>query len=90
MSAFGWGVAGIAVFGVYANVFSDDTSLREETARLAGEHAGCGELCRFTKTEIHRSVLEYRADYEVEGMGTTRVICRRSAISVGAEECRVQ
>lgn len=88
-SLLGWGLSGLVVFGVYSNVLSDDTALRAQTEQLARQHAACGDHCRLTQTEIHRSLFEYRVDYEIEGTPATRVTCRRTGIVVGPEECRV-
>jgi hypothetical protein len=90
VSALGWGLTGLVGFAVYANVLSDDTALRARTAQLVRQHAGCSDGCRITQTEIHRSVLEYRADYEIEGVGTIRVTCGRKGVAIGEQECRVR
>jgi len=35
-------------------------------------------------------LLEYRADYAMEGLAAIHVKCRRTAFAVGEQECRDQ
>ncbi|AKV01003.1 hypothetical protein AKJ09_07666 [Labilithrix luteola] len=86
-SALGWMLGGLCAFAVYANVLSDDTALRARAETVARQQAGCNDKCRMTRAEIQRSVLEYRADYEMEGSSAVQVRCRRQAIVVGDYAC---
>lgn len=86
-SALVWAFCGLAAVGVYTNVLGDDSAVRQETERLARQHAGCGEQCRVTRMEGRRSVLDYRASYDIDGVGTQQIVCRRSALILGEYLC---
>ncbi|MBX3197002.1 MAG: hypothetical protein KF894_02495 [Labilithrix sp.] len=85
--ALAWALAGTIAIAVYTNVIVDDSDLRIRTEALARETARCGDGCRITSTQIRRTVLEYRADFELDSSGSVRVVCRRDAIAFGPQRC---
>ncbi len=87
VGALAWVLAGGIAIAVYANVIVDDSDLRLRTEALARETARCGDGCHITSTQIRRTVLEYRADFELDGSESVRVICRRDAIAFGPHRC---
>lgn len=90
VSALGWMLCGLVGLGVYTNLLADDSALRARTEALARQHAGCGDACTVLGMESRRTVFEFRADYELERVGTIQVVCRRAAIVAGAHVCRTR
>lgn len=88
--ALAWVLASLIAIGVYTNVIVDDSDLRHRAESIARETARCGDACRITSTQVRRTVLEYRADFELDGSGSVRVVCRRGAIVVGEPSCAAQ
>ena len=86
-SALVWAFCGVAAVAVYTNVLEDDSAVRQKTELLARQRAGCGDQCRVTRMEGRRSVLDYRASYDIDGVGTQQIVCRRSAIVFGEHVC---
>jgi hypothetical protein len=82
-----WIFCALAAVAVYTNVLADDSALRQKTELLARQHAGCGDRCHVARMEGRRSVLDYRASYEIDGVGTLQVTCRRSALVLGEHVC---
>jgi hypothetical protein len=89
-SVFGWTLCGVAALAIYTNVMADDSVVRVRADMLARQHAGCGDQCHVARMQGRRSVLEYRADYDIDGIGSVEVVCRRSAIVVGEHQCITQ
>jgi hypothetical protein len=87
ISALAWVLFCSAGLAVYTNVIADDSALRERTESLARQHAGCGQECRITRMVGSRSVVAFQTDYDIEGIGTVHVVCRRAAIVAGEHEC---
>ncbi len=83
----GWLFCAIVAAGIYMNVIADPSAVRERAGSMARQRAGCGEQCRVLEMHERRSVLDYRADYEIAGKGSVQVVCRRAAIVVGAHDC---
>ncbi len=90
VSALSWVVCGLAALAVYTNVMADDSALQERTNALARRHAGCDDRCRVTRMSGQRSVLEYRTEIEIDGVGTIHIVCRRRAIVAGEHDCSVR
>jgi hypothetical protein len=82
-----WVLACFAAVAVYRNVMANDTALRTQAESLARAHAGCGEHCRISSLQSRRSVIEYRADYAIDGRGEVHVVCRRPGIIFGEQRC---
>ena len=87
VSALGWLLCSLVGVGIYMNVITDPSAVRERAANVARSHAGCGEGCRVLEMQERRNILGYRADYEIAGVGSVRVSCWRTAIVVGDHEC---
>jgi hypothetical protein len=85
-----WVFCGLIAMAVYMNVIVDDGALRARTDSMARQHAGCGDQCHVTRMQGRRTVLDYRADYDIEGVGNVEVVCRRSAIVLGDHVCRAR
>ncbi|MDF2692234.1 MAG: hypothetical protein K0S65_617 [Labilithrix sp.] len=86
-SALVWAFCGLAAVAVYTNVLADDSAVRQKTELLARQHAGCGDQCHVARMEGRRSVLDYRASYEIDGVGTQQIVCRRSVLVLGEHIC---
>jgi len=86
----GWVFCAIVGTGIYTNVIADPSVVRERARGVAAQSAGCGQQCRVLEMHERRSVIDYRADYELAGKGAVRVVCRRAAIVVGGHECWTQ
>jgi hypothetical protein len=85
-----WMFTGLAAVAVYRNATADDSALRSRAELLARQHAGCRDQCRVARMEARRSVLEFRADYDIDGVGAVQVVCRRAALVAGEYDCSVR
>jgi hypothetical protein len=86
-SVLAWMICVVVALGVYTNVLADDTALRTRADVLARQQAGCGDQCHVTHMQGRRSVFGYRADYDIDGVGTVHVTCQRKEIVFGDNEC---
>ncbi|MBX3210125.1 MAG: hypothetical protein KF764_34155 [Labilithrix sp.] len=88
--ALAWVLSGLIAVAVYSNVIADDSELRLRIESLARETGQCGDGCRITSVQVRRSVLDYRADLELDGTRSVHVVCRRPAIALGEPRCGAQ
>lgn len=79
---------GVSVWTAYANVFSDDVALRARAGQLGREAAGCGDKCKVTGMRVSRGMLDETMEYDMSGVGTALVTCRRAYVFAGDYDCK--
>lgn len=78
---------GASIWTAYANVFSDDTALRARAGELARKEAGCGDACKVTGMRGSRGMIDESIAYDMAGVGTIVVRCRRAYVIAGDHAC---
>jgi hypothetical protein len=78
---------GVSIWTAYANVFSDDLALRARAGELARKEAGCGDTCKVTGVRVSRGMLDETMEYDMAGVGTYLVTCRRAHFIAGDHAC---
>ncbi|HUS26959.1 MAG TPA: hypothetical protein VMZ53_00565 [Kofleriaceae bacterium] len=81
-------VIGVVGWGVYSNVLSDDTAVRQLAEARARAVAGCGAKCVVKKLEGSRGLLNEQLQFEFTEGSKILVECKRAYIAFGAYTCR--
>lgn len=76
----------LSIWTVYANVLSDDTSLRARADSMARATLGCGSGCRLVRAEGSRGVFAQQIAYRFT-RGRVTITCKRPYIAFGAYVC---
>jgi hypothetical protein len=87
VTAFAWAFCALAGVAIYENVVGDDSAVHAQAESVARSRAGCGADCKVVSVQTRRTVLDYRADYALDGTGTVQVVCRRQALVLGEHHC---
>lgn len=80
----------VALWAAYANLFSDDTALRARANELARKEAGCGDKCKVSGMNGSRGMIDESIDFDVVGVGSFAVTCRRAYVIAGDYACEVK
>jgi hypothetical protein len=77
----------VAIWTAFQNVFSDDTEVRAKAGDLARKEAGCGDKCKVTALRGTRGMFQESIEYDMDGIGTYLVTCRRAYVVAGDYSC---
>jgi hypothetical protein len=80
-------LVGVCLWTAYANVFSDDLALRARAGELGRKAAGCGDACKVTGMRGSRGMIDESIEYDIAGVGTVVVTCRRAYVIAGDYAC---
>lgn len=75
---------------VFANILSDDTSVRAMAEKAARTKAGCGEKCRVTGIHGSRGMIDETITYDIDTLGQWTSTCRRAFVVAGDYACTAE